>query len=113
MGWYNKIRFGDWLEFGFKYQLTGMNTHILTFSPANLLINLHNYFLKSVSFIVDLSLCETKIGRIFHFLPHQQPCQLLCGTYQRNYLHFSVCHLRDYSHWLLHLGWVEISTKPT
>jgi hypothetical protein len=73
MGWYNKIRFGDWLEFGFKYQLTGMNTHILTFSPANLLINLHNYFLNPYRLLSTFPYVKPRLGGYFIFFPISSP----------------------------------------
>jgi hypothetical protein len=46
LGWYNWMRFGSPLEFGFRYQLTWMDLNELynqTFSPAYLLPNLYNY----------------------------------------------------------------------
>lgn len=73
MGWYNKIRFGDWFEFGFKYQLTGMNTHILTFSPANLLINLHNYFLNPYRLLSTFPYIKPRSGSLFIFFPISSP----------------------------------------
>jgi hypothetical protein len=73
LGWYNWVRFGDWLEFGFKYQLTGMNTHILTFSPANLLINLHNYFLNPYRLLSTFPYVKPRLGSLFIFFPIKSP----------------------------------------
>jgi hypothetical protein len=53
IGYYNKARFGSWFEFGFQYQLTGMNTHQQTFSLANLPINVHNYFINPYKTLSD------------------------------------------------------------
>jgi hypothetical protein len=49
MGLYNKVRFGSWLEFGHRYQLTITNFNtsaVHEFSLANLASNLHNYLLN-------------------------------------------------------------------
>lgn len=73
LGWYNKARFGDWLEFGFKYQLTGMNTHISTFSPANLLINLHNYLLNPYRLLSTFPYIKPILGGRFIFFPIRSP----------------------------------------
>jgi hypothetical protein len=46
LGWYNKVRFGSWFEFGQRYQLTTMNQNALynhIFSWANIPINSYNY----------------------------------------------------------------------
>jgi hypothetical protein len=73
LGWYNKIRFGDWLEFGFKYQLTGMNTHINTFSLSNLPINLHNYFLNPYRLLSTFPYIKPILGGHFIFFPITSP----------------------------------------
>jgi hypothetical protein len=73
MGWYNKARFGDWLEFGFKYQLTGMNTHLDTFSLANLPINLHNYFLNPFRLLPTFPYIKPILGGHFIFFPIASP----------------------------------------
>jgi hypothetical protein len=49
IGWYNWARFGSPLDFGHRYQITGMDlNHIYdqVFSLANMLPNLHNYLLN-------------------------------------------------------------------
>jgi hypothetical protein len=49
IGWYNWARFGSPLDFGHRYQITGMDlNHIYdqVFSLANVLPNLHNYLLN-------------------------------------------------------------------
>ncbi len=73
VGWYNEIRFGSWLEFGFQYQLTGMNTHVQTFSPANLLINLHNYLLNPYRTLPIFPYIKPNWGGHFIFFPISSP----------------------------------------
>jgi hypothetical protein len=73
IGWYNKIRFGNWFEFGFRYQLTGMNTHIHTFSPFNLLINLHNYLLNPYRILTTFPYIKPGLGGHFIFFPIVSP----------------------------------------
>lgn len=67
VGWYNNIRFGNWFEFGFKYQLTGMNTHLFTFSSANLFINFHNYFLNPYRLLPTFPYLKPMLGGHFIF----------------------------------------------
>ena len=73
LAWYNQIRFGDWVEFGFKYQLTGMNTHINTFSLANLPINLHNYFINPYRLLSTFPYVKPRLGGHFVFFPISSP----------------------------------------
>jgi hypothetical protein len=73
IGWYNKIRFGRWLEFGFQYQLTGMDTHIQTFSLANLPINLHNYLINPFRTLSTFPYVKPEWGGHFVFFPIPAP----------------------------------------
>ena len=72
-GWYNFVRFGSWLEFGFKYQLTGMDTHIQTFSLANLAVNLHNYLLNPYQVQAAFPFVTPNLGGHFIFFVISSP----------------------------------------
>ncbi len=73
LSWYNQIRFGNWVEFGFKYQLTGMNTQINTFSLANLPINLHNYLINPYRLLSTFPYVKPRLGGHFVFFPISSP----------------------------------------
>lgn len=51
LGWYNQIRFGQWYEFGQKYQLAGTNlrSYPSLFGLSNVLPGLWSYFLRPVT----------------------------------------------------------------
>jgi len=72
LGWYNKIRFGSLFEFGNRYQLSGINVHAIydqVFSPANIPINLHNYFLNPFRTLSTFPYIKPDWGGRFIFFP--------------------------------------------
>jgi hypothetical protein len=50
-----------------------MNTHLHTFSPFNLLINLHNYFLNPYRILTTFPYIKPRLGGYFIFFPIVSP----------------------------------------
>jgi hypothetical protein len=66
LGWYNWMRFGSPLEFGFRYQLTWMDLNELynqTFSPAYLLPNLYNYLANPFEIVRVFPFLKPSLGQ--------------------------------------------------
>jgi len=75
MGWYNYARFGNVLEFGHRFQLTGMNLHQVyrhIFSFSNLLPNLYNYSYNPMRWLSVFPYAKAKWGAFFT-LPFLRP----------------------------------------
>ena len=72
LGWYNKIRFGSWLETGNRYQLTG-NTAQVTgsniFSLSNIAYNLQNYLINPYRTMTIFPFVKPEWGGISIFFP--------------------------------------------
>lgn len=72
LGWYNKIRFGSWLETGNRYQLTGNTAQVTSsniFSFSNIAYNLQNYLINPYRTMSIFPFVKPEWGGISIFFP--------------------------------------------